>query len=157
MKKLLLFVVILFSTLSVQSFAWNYGCGENIPPEVCGAGSGPSQPTIGLTSGYGAIAINTKNGVYFTILQQSSSKTAKEIVMSECGEDCTLIPIASGACTAIASSVDGKYSHDTAAATLLDIGKNTRKERAGKKAIKKCEKNGGKNCLIETAVCADGS
>ena len=157
MKKLLLFVVVLFSGLSVHSFAWNYGCGENIPPEVCGAGTGSSQPTIGLTSGYGAFAIDMKKGVYFTIVQQPSSKTAKEIVMSECGKDCTLIPIASGACTAIASSIDGKYSYDTTAATLLDIGKNTRKERAGKKAIKKCEKNGGENCLIEAVACGDGS
>ena len=84
MKKLLLFVVVLFSGLSVHSFAWNYGCGENIPPEVCGAGTESSQPTIGLTSGYGAFAIYMKKGVYFTIVQQPSSKTVKEIVMSLC-------------------------------------------------------------------------
>lgn len=43
MKKLLLFIILLFGILSMQSFAWNYGCGENIPPSVCGAdGSGNS-------------------------------------------------------------------------------------------------------------------
>ena len=43
MKKLFLFIILLFGILSMQSFAWNYGCGENIPPSVCGAdGSGNS-------------------------------------------------------------------------------------------------------------------
>ena len=65
--------------------------------------------------------------------------------------------ISSGECIALVSSKDGKINYDTSASTLLDIGKNTRKERAQKKAMKKCEKSGGQNCLVETDVCDDGS
>ena len=51
MKRLLLFIVMLFGILSVQSFAWNYGCGENIPPHVCGAdGSNSGNNSYGGSS-----------------------------------------------------------------------------------------------------------
>ena len=49
MKKLLFFILILFGILSVQSFAWNYGCGENIPPDVCGAGGAGNSSNNGYT------------------------------------------------------------------------------------------------------------
>ena len=68
MKKLLLFLITLFSILSFQAFAVNYGCGENIPPHVCGAAPPPSYDNYGGDSSYiqfkYAFAYDKDSGLY---------------------------------------------------------------------------------------------
>ncbi len=91
MKKLLLFVVVLFGILSVQSFAWNYGCGENIPPHVCGAdgsNNGGGYGTVVSTTYYGGMAVDVKTRKFSSAWNYQDGESAKQEAMKSCGNMC---------------------------------------------------------------------
>ncbi len=160
MKKLLLFVTLLFGILSVQSFAWNYGCGENIPPSVCGAdGSGtPNNQQSSSHDYYGAIAFDASTGTWGTSYNYTSAQEAKKSALSRCGENCKILETVkdngpySECATLSYSSTDGAYGSDKAAARMW-VGNDTKKARSQEKALKKCSKN-GTSCKILVTVCA---
>ena len=93
MRKLLLFIMVLFGILSVQSFAWNYGCGENIPPDVCeadGSKSGGGEPMSGDPY-IGAIAFNKDTGAgYNTRVKRANEKALKKCEKNG-GQNCKVI------------------------------------------------------------------
>ena len=165
MKKLFLFILVLFGILSTQSLAWNYGCGENIPPDVCGAGSGGgfTQPSIGLPSpvNFGALAINPYTGSISYITAQKDNKKAAQIVMSDCGQNCQLIfEIKANQCAAVVHSTNlDHYVHyiEKPFDLLSNTNMKRTKEKSSEKAIKKCKKEGGQNCKVLIAICANGS
>lgn len=153
MKKLSLFILVLSGILSMQSFAWNYGCGENIPPDVCGAGGNTS--SINIASIYfGAIAVNPDTGYWASSSKYTNRKEAKASVLSRCGQNCKTFIVGDDRCVGVAYSSIDKILESDSAMTLMGIGNDTRIERSNEKALKKCEKAGGKNCKIIVNVCA---
>ena len=161
MKKLLLFILVLFGMLSIQSFAWNYGCGENIPPSVCGAdGSGTSNTQQTSSNDYyGALAINESTGQWGISYNYTSSSLAKNAALSQCGNNCKVVETLKhngpySECASFSySKKDGSYGYDKAAARM-GVGHETKKSRAAEKATKKCEKNGGSSCKVQITFCA---
>ena len=157
MKKLLLFTLILFGVLSTRSFAWNYGCGENIPPDVCGAsnsGGGSGEPWI-IPATIGAIAVDPTTGKWASISNSQDRKDAKNNVLERCGSNCKVFMVDNKRCAGAAySKGDNIVTFDSATDNFGGIGYNTRVERSNEKALKKCEKSGGKNCKIIVNVCA---
>ena len=155
MKKLLLFIVILFGILSVQSFAWNYGCGENIPPEVCGAG-GNGNTGVSYIQYHGAIAVNTDTGYWASISSVTDAKKAKNAVLSNCGENCKYIRVSADFCTAVSySSIDKILTHHDLAPSMFVKPNNERRAIAAKKSLEKCQKKGGKNCQVLVSICSN--
>ena len=157
MRKLLLFTLFLFGILSVQSLAWNYGCGENIPPDVCGASNGgnSSGDSWIITPTIGAVAIDPDTGKWASISNTTDRKAAKSSVLERCGADCKVIMVDSKRCVGVAySKGDKAFGSDSATDNIGGIGYNTRVQRSNEKALKKCEKSGGKNCKVIVNVCA---
>ena len=158
MRKLLLFVMVLFGILSVQSFAWNYGCGENIPPDVCGADGSKSGGGGSMTNDpyIGAIAFNKDTGAWASVSNMQGKKEAKADVLSRCGQNCEVIMVDWKRCVGLAYLASDKiYGSDSAMDQIYTgAGYNTRVKRANEKALKKCEKNGGQNCKVIVNVCA---
>ena len=157
MRKLLLFVMVLFGILSVQSFAWNYGCGENIPPDVCGADGSKSGGGGSMTNDpyIGAIAFNKDTGAWASVSNMQGKKEAKADVLSRCGSDCEVIMVDPERCVGVAySSSDKILTSDSARDNFGGIGYNTRVKRSNEKALKKCQKSGGKDCKLILNVCA---
>lgn len=88
MKKLLLLIFILFGILSVQSFAWNYGCGENIPPDVCGAAPSYNTTSAPSVTYYGAIAIDPYTRKFYSSWNYKDGEEARSAIMKDCGKSC---------------------------------------------------------------------
>lgn len=161
MRRLLLFILVLFGILSVQSLAWNYGCGENIPPHVCGADGSGSSNTQQTSSNnyYGVLAINESNGQWGISYNYTSLSQAKSVALSQCGSNCKVVETLkhngpySECASFYYSKKEGVYGSDKAAARM-GIGHDTKKERAEEKALKKCEKNGGSSCKVQITFCA---
>lgn len=144
MKKLLLFTLVLFGIISTQSFAWNYGCGENIPPDVCGAGS--SQPIIGVarTGNYNAFAYDKESGAYGTGYKPKASDTKKE-ALEKCGtKNCKILVVKDENYNVMGYVVTS--SNGLVLDGYIEVGSNS--GNAVKKIIKKCEDKGGINCRL---------
>lgn len=162
MKRLLLFIVTLFGILSAQSLA--NGCSAQICMcpnggyvsygEYCAATT-----TQSVTRYYGGIAVDPQTGKWGSSYNYTNKKEAKTEAMSRCGStDCKYVGGAFNTdCIGAAySSTDKVLAFDTATSGLGGKGGTTseRKKRAAEKALKKCEKNGGENCKLLTAVCS---
>ena len=144
MKKLFLFILVLFGILSTQSFAWNYGCGENIPPDVCGAGA--SQPITGVkrTGDYNAFAYDKESGAYGTGHNYDFNDAKKE-ALNNCGtKNCKILVIKAEDYAVMGYVVTS--SNGLVLDGYIDIG--YRYEDAVDKVIKKCQKKGGINCRL---------
>ena len=104
----------------------------------------------------GAIAIDKETGKWASISNIQGSKKAKADVLSRCGADCEVIRVDHARCVGVAYSSSDKVLASDSATTdpFTNIGWNTRVKRSNDKALKKCEKNGGKNCKIIVNVCA---
>ena len=94
MKRLLLSIFILFGILSMQSFAWNYGCGENIPPEVCGASPSYDSSYTRTVVTYGPFmffAYDKTTGIYASANNYNKAEAKKE-ALDKCGsKNCKII------------------------------------------------------------------
>ena len=76
-------------------------------------------------------------------------------MLERCGSDCKVFMVDSKRCVGVAySKSDQIIGSDSATDNFGGIGYNTRVERSNEKALKKCEKNGGKDCKIIANVCA---
>ena len=160
MKKLLLFIVVLFGSMSVVSLA--DGCKAQVCTcpnggyvsygEYCAVSNDEpmfKEPYIG------AIAVNKNTGKWSSVSNIKGTKNAKADVLSRCGSDCEVIMVDPERCVGVAySSSDKILTSDSARDNFGGIGYNTRVKRSNDKALKKCEKNGGKNCKIIVNVCA---
>ena len=155
MKKLFLFILVLFGILSAQSFAWNYGCGENIPPEVCGAG-GSGNSGVSYLQYHGAIAVNTDTGYWVSISSSTSAKEAKKAALSGCGENCEYIRVNADFCTGVSySSIDKILTYHNLGPSMFVKPNSERRIIAAKKSLEKCQKKGGKNCQILVSICSN--
>ena len=160
MRKLLLFTIILFGIMSMKGLA--AGCSAQIcmcpgggyvtTGQYCPTNSGASwivKPIVG------AIAIDPITGKWVSVSNIEGTKEAKNNVSERCGSDCKVFMVDSGRCVGVAfSKSDNVVGADSATDNIGGIGYNTRVERSNKKALKKCEKSGGKNCKIIVNVCA---
>lgn len=155
MKKLFFITGILFFVLGFNAFAVNV-CGEGIPPDVCYGNTGYTQAPVYIEpTYYGAIAVDVQTGEWASASAYTSKKAARESVIARCGEHCKVINVDSQRCVAAAySDTDKVLESDSAIAAYAKIGYNTRVARSNEKAIKKCEKSGGKNCKVLVNVCA---
>ena len=155
MKKLLLVIGVLFLLSGFNAFAVNV-CGEGIPPDVCMGNTGGTQAPVYIEpTYYGAIAVDINTGKWSSAAAYTSKKAARESVISSCGEHCKVINVDSQRCVAVAySDTDKILESDSAIAAYAKIGYNTRVKRSNEKAVKKCEKSGGKNCKVLVNVCA---
>ena len=160
MKKLLLFIIVLFGSMSAMSLA--DGCAA----QVCTCPGGGyvttgqycpvsnDEPMI-VDPYIGAIAVNKNTGKWSSVSNIKGTKNAKADVLSRCGSDCEVIIVGSKRCVGVAySSSDKILASDSATDNFGGIGYNTRVKRSNDKALKKCEKNGGQNCKIIVNVCA---
>ncbi|MBP9477262.1 MAG: DUF4189 domain-containing protein [Sebaldella sp.] len=157
MKKLFFVTSILFLLFGFNVFG-NAGnvCGVGIPPDVCFGKTGGNQaPVYVAPNYYGAIAVDIETGQWSSASAYPTRKSARETVISGCGEHCKVINVDVKRCVAIAySETDKILESDSAIAVYGKIGYNTRVVRSNEKAIKKCEKSGGKNCKVLVNVCA---
>ncbi len=155
MKKLLFITGVLFFVLGFNSFAVNV-CGDGIPPYVSYGNTGNTQaPVYVAPTYYGAIAVDVQTGKWASASAHTSKNSARQSVIARCGEQCKVINVDAQRCVAVAySDTDKVIESDSAIAAYAKIGYNTRVERSNEKAIKKCEKNGGKNCKVLVNVCA---
>ena len=140
MRKLLFFVLLLLVSLSIQSFAWNYGCGENIPPSVCGAdgsgnggGSGGTVPTY-----YGGIAINPYTRKFHSAWYYQNGEEAESAALKGCGVNSCVSTWGSSSYISIAISEDEKN---------WGYGASDSQSEAWNKAIAMCQKS-GKACYV---------
>ncbi|MBP7725736.1 MAG: hypothetical protein KA081_03900 [Leptotrichiaceae bacterium] len=155
MKKLLFFILILFGILSVQSFAWNYGCGENIPPDVCGAGGAGNSSNNGYTDYSKVPTVNQYlfimplNGNNYELIDLKTKDTGNALNWRSyyCpypykkNVACYLVDKVSY--TAIVSSEDGDIFYGGA-----DPRFNVSKGAAENYAKKECKKAKGKKCKL---------
>ena len=160
MKKLLLFILVLFGSMGTISLA--DGCNAQVCTcpnggyvsygEYCAINN--DRPMI-VEPYIGAIAVNKNTGKWSSISNIKGIKNAKADVLSRCGSDCEVISVDSKRCVGVAySSSDKILASDSATDNFGGIGYNTRVKRSNEKALKKCEKNGGQNCKVIVNVCA---
>ena len=148
MKKLLLFVLILFGILSVQSFAVNYGCGENIPPYVCGAAPPPSNSSSSYNNYSGSdysimyqeFAYDKDSGAYGSG-KNVKRNVAKKTALTNCGTAKCKITLSGGGFVVVSSN-----------GVVLSVKTNnleyTKYMEKQSETLKKCENTGGFNCKI---------
>ena len=158
MKKLLLFIVLLFGSMSAMSLADGCSAAVCTCPGGGSVSTGQYCPT-GPSSGgsknyYGALAINSETGMWASAYNHLNAKEAKESAMSRCGADCKLVTISGTACIGVAASKEDKTIEYAKADEMLGFGVNNIKKRAGDSAVKNCEKNKKKNCKIIANFCA---
>lgn len=152
MKKLYFVIGILFF-LSYFNASANV-CGKGIPPDVC-MGNNQTSPVYIEPTYYGAIAVDINTGQWSSASAYTSKKAARQSVISRCGEHCKVINVDSQRCVAVVySDTDKILESDSAMPAYGRIGYNTRIKRSNEKAVKKCEKSGGKNCKVLVNVCA---
>ena len=90
MKKLFLFIIMMFGILSTQSFAWNYVYGGNIPPSVCGAdGSKSGNTNSSYTppenyTNWSAFPFDDETGISSVSNNSISKSTAKDSTLFIC-------------------------------------------------------------------------
>lgn len=136
MKKLLLFTLVLFGILSTQSFAWNVGCGENVPISVCNPNWDGSSGGGGGSLPYGSVYLNPQTRDYGAVWNYPSGESANADAESRCGNAC----------------YGSWYSYDYAVISVSDDDKVVGRgmgytySQAMKASLKECEKNGGINC-----------
>ena len=150
MRKLLLFVIILFGCMGTISFS--DACSTAICQCVGGANVTFGQycpavntaPSYSRSYKYGAIAINEDNGYWFAITNSYTAKFAKKEVDRKCsetfnGKKCKIIPIKENGCLTVAYS-----AYDKAVKS---------KNGAGSKVRENLLKSSGKNYEITTSLC----
>ena len=154
MKKLLLFIIVLFGCIGAISFAepcssaiWQCTGGTNITfgqycPSVNTDNYSPSNysepPYVG------AIAFDKNTGSGVAVSDSRNMDFAKDQVKWQCGKGCKIIPIKNLQCGVIAYSAQEKIMDSQ---TGYDSGSLM------EKALEKCKKNGGKNCKIVINIC----
>lgn len=155
MKRLLLFFTALFTLTGFICLADNM-CGPNGQFDPDNNTCWPIQNGGGATvpNHYGAIAIDLNTGYWASASDYTDEKGPINSVVSACGNQCKVIKVTTGRCVGLAySKVDKIIGYDEAMSTF-GKGFYTRKERSNKKALKKCTKNGGKECKIVVNVCS---
>ena len=160
MKKLLLFVLILFGSFSTISLA------NSCNAQVCTCPNGSwvtfgqycTASTIEIEEKYyGAIAVDVETGKWTSAYNYPSTSSARKEVRSTCGDQCKIMDVHAARCGAVAYSKSDKVlEFDSAMSGFAGAGYNTREERAREKALKKCEKKGS-NCKIIVSVCNSAS
>ncbi len=162
MKRLLLFIVVLFGSMSAMSLA------DGCTAQVCTCPNGgyvsygeycATTTTTEVTRYYGGIAVNPQTGEWGSTHNYTNRGQAKKDAMSQCGsKDCKYVGGAfnTDCISAAYSSGDKVLAFDTATSGLGGKGGtiSERKKRAAEKAMKKCEKNGGGSCKILKTVCS---
>ena len=154
MKRLLLFILVLFGILSAQSFAWNYGCGENIPPDVCGASSGsnstysPPVRQYDPPTNYYYLMFTLKNNNYRLIDLKTTDVTKAIEYGFGCNRDSEICSaVTKNDYVAVVTSEDNRVFLG-----LATTFNNTSPKEAEKYAIKECKKGRdgikGKNCKL---------
>ena len=135
MEKLLLFVVVLFGTLSMQSLSDAFGCGVTVPIEVCrnpGGNQNNNNPQKKLDS-YGAIAVDTEpsNVSKWKMVARTSKKSLNDAIqkaLKDCEFDsCRIYAQYKNGCGAVSvgKTKDGKYNiYSATGKTLLDADEN---------------------------------
>ena len=119
MRKLLLFGMVIFSSIGTVSFS--DACSTAICQCVGGANVTFGQycpavntaPSYSRSYKYGAIAINEDNGYWFAITNSYTAKFAKKEVDRKCsetfnGKKCKIIPIKENGCLTVAYSAYDK-------------------------------------------------
>ncbi|ACZ07107.1 Uncharacterised protein [Sebaldella termitidis] len=160
MKKILFFIVTLFLLNGVMSLADSM-CGPNgvFNPgdNQCYPASGGGYTETADDKYYAAIAVDPSTGEYAWGASYRSKNSLKTDVLSNCGSpNCKFLgTIRYKQCGSLAySKADNIYGYDTI--IYWTKGDSTKKERAEEKSIKKCEKNGGKKCVVQISVCDIG-
>ena len=161
MKKLLLFIVILFGILSVQSLA-DAMCGSNGEYNPNDGKCWPIQKNDGYVSQpkkeiyiypYASIYYSSKTGVFgYSWLGYKSGveKAAKE----SCGDNSCKKIATDAACYIFAKASNNSYGGERYAY----YGYNeVELKKSRDKALKNCEKSGGKDCKIELELCSSGT
>ena len=159
MKKLLLFILVLFGSMSVMSLS-DAMCGANGEFDPGSNTCRPLQYGNGYTEPdpkyYGAIAVDVETGKWASAYNYSTISAAKNYVTANCGKNWKVMEVNAGRCGAAAYSKSNKIvEFDTAMSGFAGSGYNTREERAKEKALKKCSKKGG-DCKIAVSVCNAG-
>ena len=160
MKKLLLFILVLFGCMSALSMADNM-CGPNgqFDPQnnTCWPTQGGYTPDPPAPKYTGGIAIDPNTGAYGWGAKYTSKSSLKTDVLKSCGSSgCVFLgALAFKQCGGLAySETDKIYGYDTV--IYWTQGDKDRKKRVEEKALKKCEKNGGKSCVVQVSVCDIG-
>ena len=153
MKKLFLFILILFGMLSVQSLA--DGCNAQIC--TCPNGSWvsfgqycPIQNTTysAPSESYGAIAFDPVTGSSGFSVENYNIKTAETYALNQCNSaSCKIIgTFKTERCGSLAYSDSDKiYGYKTSS--------RGGRKNLNKKSLNECEKNGGKNCKVIISTC----
>ena len=119
MKKLFLFILVLFCVLTSLSYA------DACNAQICTCPNGSwvtfgqycsavnTTPSYSRNYVYGAIAINEDNGYWFAITNSYTAKFAKKEVDRKCsetfnGKKCKIIPIKENGCLTVAYSAYDK-------------------------------------------------
>ena len=144
-------------------------CSANtIPLEQC-AGGGyqpvgqcPRNNNYDSPNYYGGIAMDVQSGDWGTAYNYPTKKAAKEAAMSNCGSvNCKYVAeVINRGCSSIAfSNTDDILGVDTVTSSMfgslggIPESSSQRKKLASEKAMKKCEKKGGKNCKVVVSIC----
>ena len=170
MKKLLLFISMLF----VFSLAYSgniivspngeilENCGNNhyAYPGNCPRNNDYYSPNIHY---YGGIAVDVETGNWGRTYNYTNKGQAKNDAIARCGsENCKYVGVKNFGCTsAVYSKTEKILTYETLTDGIFGNGgllfgngsPSETKSKATEKAMKKCEKKGGKNCEVLTTVC----
>ena len=167
MKKLFLFILILFGVLTTQAFAWNYGCGENIPPSVCGAdgsksgNSIPSYTPPTNNESWIALAFDETTGISAISNSLPSKTSAKNSALFICqnsgGNKCKFIAAGSNISkqrSIVAISQNNKVFTTNVAKVILSTGYSEKRyaksledyTKAKNDLLQKCEEKSETSC-----------
>ncbi len=153
MKKLLLFIFILFESFTTIALADSM-CGANgqfdpgsnsCRPIQSGYGGSSPSSTSKL---YGAIAFDPATGASGYSIDNYTVETAKKYALNQCkSKNCEIIgTFETERCGSLSySSTDGIYGYKTSS--------RGGRKRLNEKSLKECEKNGGKNCKVIISTC----
>ena len=148
MKKLLLFVIMLFGIFSVQSLADSSGCGVTIPIELCRDPSGNYGNSGSIETGDGGYPVGTMYGaVYLDPVTRNYGAVWNYNTGTKAADDASGI-CKSNRCTgnwfgssyvAISVSDDDK---------IVGYATGYKYSNVMKESLKKCKNEGGVNCSM---------
>ena len=156
MKKLFLFIVMLFGVLSVQSLA-DAMCGSNGEYNPNDGKCWPVQQSQKKVDLYGAIALDSQpldatSVRVYSWVNERTLEGAKYGALKGCGvETCKIAAKFKNECAAVAVNEDFIGKKDGDSGVYSDTGKNF--SQAEKNALNYCEKESGKTCIIVRSAC----
>lgn len=151
MKKLLLFILVLFGLISFESIAnynpgtgtYNYGCGPGVPPNVCMSGGNSNGGSTVTPRYFGGVSIDPSTRKYGASWNYKNGEDARNSAKKICSEssnsDRCVSYWSSYYYTAVSISTDDQ---------VTKFGTSDSYDSAWNAALKECQKAGGNDCEV---------